>query len=85
MSALCQKETHAVQQFCRLFDNLIGAAKQRKRYGKAECLSGLQTDDEIDPSDLLNWKISRLLPFENPADVFPLQTRRFRVIGAVTD
>ena len=57
-----------------LFDHLVGAAKQRKRYGKAECFSGFQIDDQIDLSDLLNWKISRLFPLENPADVFSEQT-----------
>ena len=48
------------------FDHLIGATEQRKRYDKAECLSGFQIDDQIDLSDLLNWKISWLLPLENP-------------------
>jgi len=43
---------------------LVSAAKQRKRYGKVECLGGFQIDDQIDLSDLLNWKISRLLPLE---------------------
>ena len=65
--------------FLSLFDNLIGAAKQRKCYGKAECLSGFQIDDQINLSDLLNRKISRLLPLENSADVFSENTIRFRV------
>jgi hypothetical protein len=67
-----------------LFDHLIGAAKQRKRYGNAEGLGGFQIDDQIDLSDLLNRKISRLLPLENSANVFSEYTIRFRVIGSVT-
>jgi hypothetical protein len=67
MSALCQKRTPAVQQFLPLFDHLVGAAKHRNRHGKAECFSRFQVDDEVDLSDLLNWKINRLLPLENPA------------------
>src|ERR1700720_2893581 len=51
-----------------LFDHLVSAAKQGKRYGKAECLSGYQIDDQVFFSDLFTWKISRLLPLENPAD-----------------
>jgi len=43
MSALCQKRTHALHNLS-LFDHPVGAAKQRKRYGKAdcECLSGFR-------------------------------------------
>jgi hypothetical protein len=49
---------------------LVSAAEQRKRYGKAEGLGGFQIDDQIDLGDLLNWKISQLLPLKDPADVF---------------
>ena len=56
-----------MQQFLPLFDHLVGAAKHRNRHGKAECFSRFQVDDEVDLSDLLNWKINRLLPLENPA------------------
>jgi hypothetical protein len=66
MSALCQKRTHAVQQFLPLFDHLVGAAK-RNRHGKAEYFSRFQVGDEVDVSDLLNWKINRLPSLENPA------------------
>jgi hypothetical protein len=59
-----------------LFDHLVGAAKHRKRYGKAEGLGGFQIDDQLDLGGLLNWKIGRLLPLENPAGVYSEQTER---------
>src|SRR5262249_47579006 len=65
------------------FDHLVGAAKQRKRYGKAEGLGGFQIDDQLDLGGLLNWKIGRLLPLDNPAGVYPEQTVRLREIGSV--
>jgi hypothetical protein len=42
MSALCQKRTHALQQFFIVIRSPGGAANQRKRYARAECLSGFQ-------------------------------------------
>jgi hypothetical protein len=57
-----------------LFDHLVGAAKQRKRYGKADGLGGFQIDDELDLGCLLDWKIGRFFPFKNPAGVSPEQT-----------
>src|SRR4029453_17673109 len=66
-----------------LFDHQVGAAKQRKRHGKAEGLGGFQIDDQFDFGGLLNWEIGRLLPLENPAGVYPEQTIRLREIGSV--
>ena len=54
-----------------LFDHQVGAAKQRKRHGKAEGLGSFQVDDQLDLGGLMNWKIGRFLPLENPAGVFP--------------
>jgi hypothetical protein len=45
-----------------LFDHQIGAAKQRKRYRKAEGLCGFQVNDQLDLGGLLNWKIGWLFP-----------------------
>jgi hypothetical protein len=50
-----------------LFDHQVGAAEQRKRYGKVEALGGFQINDQLDLGGLLNWEIRRLLPLENSA------------------
>ena len=54
-----------------LFDHVVGATKQRKRYIEAEALGGFQINDQFDLGGLLNWKVGRLFPLENPADVCP--------------
>src|SRR5262245_66191337 len=83
MSALGQKRTLALQAISSLFDHQVGAAKQRKRYGKAEGLRGFQIDDQLDFGGLLNWEIGRLLTLENPAGVYTEQTIRLREIGSI--
>ena len=54
-----------------LFDHVVGATKQRKRYVEAEALGGFQINDQFDLGGLLNWKVGRLFPLENPTDVRP--------------
>src|ERR1700747_171726 len=41
------------------FDDLIGAAEQRDWKGQAERLGGLEIDDQLDPSHLLDRQIGR--------------------------
>jgi hypothetical protein len=52
-----------------LFDDLVGAAEQRRRHGEAERLRGLEVDGEFDFGCLLNRKVARLLTFENTAGI----------------
>src|SRR6516165_10011224 len=65
MSALCQKRT--LER--RLFDNLVGTAKQRWRYGEAECFGSLEVDDQLDGGRRLHRQIGRLLAFEDAIDI----------------
>src|SRR5690242_21126536 len=65
------------------FDHQVGAAKQRQRDGKAEGLGRLQIDDQLDLGGLLNWKIGRLFPLENPASVFSEQPVRLLEVRSI--
>ncbi len=52
-----------------LFDHLVGARNQCLRHGDTERLGGSLIDYEFYGSGLLNWQISWLFAFENPASV----------------
>jgi hypothetical protein len=49
----------------RLFDQLIGASKQRRGHGKAQRLRSLEIDDEIKSGGKLYRQIGWLHSFEN--------------------
>src|SRR4029453_282157 len=49
-----------------LFDDLIRPRQQRRRDGEAEGLGGLEVDDQLERCRLLNRKVRRLGPFQNP-------------------
>ena len=48
MSALCQKRTHALQQFRPLLDHLVGESEQRLRDTEAKCFCGLDVDHQLE-------------------------------------
>src|SRR5215472_9050217 len=77
MSALCQKQTYAVQQISTLFDHLVAKLQERFSNRQAERLGCLQIDNEFELYWRLHWQISWPLTPENaihvctctPADV----------------
>src|SRR5262249_42831376 len=58
------------------FNHLVGAAEERDRNGKAERLGGLEVDEQLDLSGLLDWQVGRLLALKNPTCVDASETVR---------
>jgi hypothetical protein len=64
MSALCQNGLTHCSNFLLLFDLPVGAANQRKRYARAECLSGFQMERL---EEFLSTRASSLMRCNNRA------------------
>src|SRR6516165_8471843 len=84
MSELCQKQTFCAAERTALFDQLVGAAEQRRRHIDAESLCGLEVDHQLVLGWRLHGEISRLLAFEDPIDVScgaPVLVDKINAIG----
>jgi hypothetical protein len=68
-SRLCQKATFALQQIAPLFDHLVGAGEHYRRNGEAQVSSGLEIDYEFELYGLLDRKVARRFPLENPVHI----------------
>jgi hypothetical protein len=60
-----------------LLDHLVGAVEKRERDRQAECLSGLEIDDQFDFRGLLNRQIGRFEPL-TPLSMVPLAFTQHR-------
>ena len=76
-----------------LFDHLVGNSEQFIRHVEAQCLGGVQVDDQLELGRLHDRKISGLLALEDPTSplngvVFDLRYSFFlfdQIVIAVTD
>jgi hypothetical protein len=52
-------------------DNFVDTGEQQWRHREAERLGGLEIDDQLEPSRLLNGQVGSFLAFENSSGVDP--------------
>src|SRR5438309_8920358 len=62
-----------------LVDNVVGAGEDRWRDRQPQRLGGLEIDDQLEPSQLLDWQIGRLGAVE---DLSGVNAQLARVISA---
>src|ERR1035441_5754424 len=83
MSALCQKQTHAMKQITSLFDHLVGDGEHARRYGEAERLSGRAVDDELEFGRLQHRQVGGFRALEDAAGIDADLMKRIREVGSV--
>src|SRR6266478_8079748 len=66
------------------FDHLVGTSEQRGRQVKAECLCGLEVDDQLEFGRLFDWDVAGIRAAQNLVDIVGgalEQVREARSIG----
>jgi hypothetical protein len=55
LSLRAQLRPHALQQTVSLFNDIVGARRERRRHVKAERLGSLEVDYELEFCSLIDW------------------------------
>ena len=71
------------QQTASLFDHLVGAGEQRRRYLEAKGVRGLDVDDKLELGGCLHGKLTGLGAAQDTVDIGRGATPQFGGIGAV--
>ena len=67
--AKCHKATYAPQQSVSLFDNLVGAGKEYRRYIETDCPRCFHVDRQLELGGLQDRKIGRFRTLEDAAHI----------------